>query len=310
MSSENQVNPTFSVKRVALIIITALVGVVMAQSLISSWSEPQVASRLQLYQTDLLLQSSRWGAQEIPADQRQVVRTGLLGEKPLDTALKQYQEVRESASKSLDQLAPRAADPLNENKPMPRDRLAQQQQSLLHELDLRIGLLLAEQDQTSEAIDSWNRVAQSETAAAPQMGAASDLIGLWQDESVDPQTKIHIQQALEGWFRYRALEKLYQVSDRDEQLAALLAQEQDQARSQIIKLAAVATLPGVGAIIGILLLVWLIIQRLTQPDSLLARNGGVGWEIPWDGETIWQVLVVGFFFVGQIVLPLILGLSG
>ena len=30
------------------------------------------------------------------------------------------------------------------------------------------------------------------------------------------------------------------------------------------------------------------------------------WEVPWDWEVIWQVIVGGFLFVGQIVLPLVL----
>lgn len=311
MSPEIQDGPVLPIKRIALIIITVLVGIVMGQSLINSWSEPQVASRLQLYQSDLLLQSSSWSGQELPADQRQTIREGLLGQNPVESALEQYQKVRESAVKSLEQLQPHStAEPLNEGKPMPRNRLAQEQQTLLHELDLRIGLLQAQQGETDTAIQTWQRVSESDTANAPKLGAAHDLIRLWRDATVPLQAEIHFQQALEGWFRYRALEKLYQLSGDEQQLAAMLAEEQTQARSQIVKLAAVATLPGIGAILGVLLLVALLLQRLTQPDAILARNAGAGWDIPWGGETIWQVLVVGFFFVGQILLPLLLGLIG
>ena len=42
----------------------------------------------------------------------------------------------------------------------------------------------------------------------------------------------------------------------------------------------------------------------------MMQNAGTGWEIPWTGETVWQVLVVGFFFVGQVLLPLLLGSLG
>ena len=78
-----------------------------------------------------------------------------------------------------------------------------------------------------------------------------------------------------------------------------------------MKLALVVTLPALGAAIGIGLILWLVAQRLLQgSQSVLRQNAGRGWEIPWTGETIWQVLIVGFFFVGQILLPLVLGWLG
>ncbi|NES21520.1 MAG: CPBP family intramembrane metalloprotease, partial [Symploca sp. SIO3E6] len=55
--------------------------------------------------------------------------------------------------------------------------------------------------------------------------------------------------------------------------------------------------------------IFLLVQWLLQgKQSLLTTNGGVPWETPWDGEVIWQVLIFGFFFVGQILLPLMLPL--
>jgi membrane protease YdiL (CAAX protease family) len=52
------------------------------------------------------------------------------------------------------------------------------------------------------------------------------------------------------------------------------------------------------------LLVQLLIKK---QDSLLAINSGIPWKTPWDVEIIWQVLIVGFFFIGQIILPLFFG---
>lgn len=55
-----------SLKRLVLIVLTALVGLVLVQSLLSSWAEPQVASQLQLRQTDLLLEGSAWKGRACP----------------------------------------------------------------------------------------------------------------------------------------------------------------------------------------------------------------------------------------------------
>ncbi len=49
---------------------------------------------------------------------------------------------------------------------------------------------------------------------------------------------------------------------------------------------------------------------LKRQESILATNAGKLWQSPWDGEIIWQVLVVGFFFLSQVVLPIIIGASG
>ena len=68
--------PWLSLKRLFLIIVTALVGLVLVQSLLSSWNEPQVASQLQLYQTDLLLEGSAWKGEGLPEDQWPAIRAG------------------------------------------------------------------------------------------------------------------------------------------------------------------------------------------------------------------------------------------
>jgi uncharacterized protein len=318
MTTETNTAKLASLKRLVLVTLTILVAVVMGQSLISSWNQPQVASRLQLYQTDLLLQGSAWQADFLPEDQQAMVRNGLLGADPVQTALAQYQEVRETAvsaiARSQSQIqSQELAAATDEGKPLSRRLQASvaQQQALLSELDLRIGLLKASQGDTAAAVDQWQQVQSQSPPASAQGQTATALMQLWQDQTPAATAEQQITQNLEGWFRYRALEKLYETEGNTDQAAALLAQEQNDAERQLVKLALIGTVPALGALLGAGLLIGLLVQRLAQgSESILMQNAGRGWEISWNGETIWQVLVVGFFFVGQIVLPLLLGSLG
>lgn len=318
MNTETDAAKPFSLKRLVLTTLTLIVGVVIGQSLISSWNQPQVASRLQLYQTDLLLQASVWQGDFLSPEQQTLIREGLLGKEPLKTALEEYQDVRKTAegaiARSQDQLAdlalPAATD---EGKPLSRRLQASvnQQQALVSELDLRIGLLEAYGGTPDAAVKTWKQVSSQDVPASPRRQTAETLINLWQNQPVSELAEPQFRQTLEGWFRYRALEKFYQAKALPEQSKTLLAQEQAEAEQKLLKLALIGTVPAIGALLGTGLLVWLLVQRLTQgSQSLLMRNAGMRWEIPWNGEIIWQVLIVGFFFIGQIALPLLLGSLG
>lgn len=43
-------------------------------------------------------------------------------------------------------------------------------------------------------------------------------------------------------------------------------------------------------------------------ESLLAQNEDATWSTPWTGETVWQVFIVGFFLMGQLIVPLVFSL--
>ncbi|MBW4461402.1 MAG: CPBP family intramembrane metalloprotease [Nodosilinea sp. WJT8-NPBG4] len=319
----DSMQPWLSLKRLFLIIVTALVGLVLVQSLLSSWNEPQVASQLQLYQTDLLLEGSVWKGEGLPEDQWPAIRAGLLGKDPVASAKEQYEEVREGAVEGMDrwrsQTAPAdsLADETNAGKPLTRrlQTALEQQQALIHRLDLRLGLMDAYQGQPEAALERWKQVRDSDTALAPVVRTADTLVRFWQDGDVLPEDEAWLEQALNGWFKYRALDQLYQVEGRgndgslaNDRRAQLQAQEQETAQAKLVKLALVGALPTLGAIVGIGLIIWLVAQRVLRgSQSVLRQNAGRGWEIPWTGETVWQVLIVGFFFVGQILLPLVLG---
>jgi membrane protease YdiL (CAAX protease family) len=362
-----------TIKRLILVVLTIIAIAKLSLSLIESLGQPQIQSRLELYQTNLLLHASEWQGKntKIPISQEsapnlKAARNALIGDEPIKTALEQYQEARESARESQSRIEaqlqklsqkrevaslepsptkPQLQFPPVEDAPVPqeakppsqrqqqRQRVQQQQlqesrsqvKQLINELDLRIGILQAQQGGKKAAIATWNKVANPSKGAIASVSVpngslvqtAQVLIGLWSDPPrLLPNAESEIQKNLEGWFRYRALTQLYQLQQRQDTLLSLQAREQEMAEQAIIKLALVGGIPGFGGLVGVVLLIVLIAQRLLQGKrSLLALNNDIPWETPWNWEIIWQVFILGFFFIGQVllpyfILPLSLGLLG
>jgi uncharacterized protein len=165
-----------TLKRLILGLLTLLVVVQVVGSLVASWGIPQVSSRLQLYQTDLLLQATALKPGELSEQELSSVQNALLGKEPLKAALEQYQEVQKEAIATLKQLKQRPAladTPIDASAVLP---LVQQQQDLIHQLDLRIGILQAEQNQLTAAQDTWKTIPDP-----PLADTATVLAGLWQD---------------------------------------------------------------------------------------------------------------------------------
>ncbi len=322
-----------TLKRLILIFILTPIAVLLAVSaLFSSWQEPQFQSRLELYQTNIALQAQAWQSEDSSDDNLQAIRDAILGEQPLEGATKQYQEARQSVQANLDkvntklaqlrsqpEITPTPPKPLPDVPPTTKtSRQGQQQlqqslkqlQKLLAELDLRLGILQAQQGQIDTALKTWSEL-QQRSDTNPEFGqTAAVLSGLWSNPSrLLPNAQQPIQKNLEGWFRSTALVKLYQLQQRQDALSAVKTAQQESAAQAVIKLAVIATIPTLAALIGLILLIFLFAQRLLKgKTSLLAQNADVPWSTPWGGETILQVFVVGFFFMGQIFVPLVLSL--
>jgi uncharacterized protein len=321
-------------KRLILTILTLLVVFSVGILLVNSWSEPQISSRLQLYQTDLILTASEL-QQDTAALDLTSASKAILGADPIAAAQKEYQTARQSAEVTLkqfqtrlDQLtAPVTSPPIT---PVPtiapvadsasRDRQlrqsVQQQQDLIDQLDLRMGLLQAKTNQTDQALKIWQELVQRSQNRSAELQAAQTqtaivLQGLWsQPPRLLPDAETQIQQHLDGWFRYTALTQLYQLQQRSDALTSLQVAAQQTAQQTLVKLVLVGIIPVLGCLAGAILLVSLLIQRLTQgKDSVLSQHEAIAWEVPWDGEIVWQVLIVGFFFIGQLVLPQVLSLA-
>lgn len=340
------------VKRLILVVLSIVAIANITLSLVQSLGQPQIQTRLELYQTNLLLHASEWqgkspetGTRKESIPDLKAARNALLGDKPLKTAQEQYQDARKLAqtteskitaqlqgvSQKISQFQGVEDDdaPIPDELKVQSQRAKQQQQltqllskvqKLIDELDLRIGMLQAQQGNTKAAIQTWSTLTNPSTnadelATVPEesiVQTAQVLIGLWSEPSqLLPDAESQIQQDLEGWFRYRALNQLYQLQQRKDALLSLEAKEQDIAEQAVFKLALVGAIPGFGSLLGLGLLIFLVGQRLLQGRrSLLATNSDVPWETPWDGETIWQVFILGFFFVGQLLLPTLFHLLG
>lgn len=316
----------FLLKRVALSVLTTLVVIYIGFALLGSFGEQQISNRLELYQTDLLLHVT-----ELPLENdfglNADTRKALLGETPVKTALEEYQELRKTAQTDLSRLRDRLdklrlATPLETSAEQPNPVIAQlgatvsQQQELITQLDLRIGLLQAQTDAADAAVQTWRTVTESPASSStPALTeTANVLAGLWSDPAqILPDAESQFQKNLDGWFRYVALRQLYQLQQRPDALSQLQTTEQEVAERTLIKLVSGNTLPLVGSVLGAGLLIFLVVQRFLQgKQALLEQNADLSWETPWNWETILQVLVGGFFFCGQFIVPFLvkLGVGG
>lgn len=304
-----------TVKRIILVVLTVLVSITVLSSLLGNLNQPQVQSRLELYQTNIVLQATALPQEDNPAKET------FLGDKPFQNAQRQYEEAIEAEQENFKKLQTQLATLENDAKTEPVSELGvsvanpqqtetlkasiAQSQKLLTRYDLRLGLIQAQQDKIEVAQQLWQDVADSEVA--DNRTTAIILQGIWRSPpTVEAAAETILDTNLEGWFRDRALDRLYTVQNRQAALEQLQAQKQQKAEAAFIKLAIIGGIPALGGVIGVGLLIFLIIQGVLQKDkSLIARNADLTWDVPWDAEIIWQVLIVGFFFVSQIFLPLL-----
>ncbi|MBD2580044.1 CPBP family intramembrane glutamic endopeptidase [Oscillatoria sp. FACHB-1406] len=290
--------PTF--KRFILIGLTILALINITLSLIQSWQQPQVQSRLELYQTDLLLQAAEFKADN--AQTQQVLETAL-GETPYESAREEYAEARTEVQNSL--VVAKDGAKISE-----RERL--EARNFLEQIDLKLGILQAQEGKVKEAQQRWAELGKR--ARNPQVASTATILeSLWAENATAEPAPIApvLEQNLEGWFRDRAIEQLYRIQQNREGLAQLAAERQMTARAALTKLAIVSGLPAFCGLLGVILLLFLAARTVWQPQkSLLTLPETLAWQVPWDGETIWQVLIVGFFFAGQFLLPLFFGFLG
>jgi len=299
-----------TIKRLVLIIATLVAIALATLALFNSWQEPQIQSRLELYQTNISLQAAELADQKDSSS----LRSTIVGEKPLDAGLAQYQELRDSAQSNLAKVQKQlrslpVVTPASRSVPVttanPQQQLQnsiEQLQKLSAELDLRLGILQAKLGKTDRAIQTWTQ--QKDTGGE----TATVLTGLWsKPPRLLPNAQETISQNLDGWFRYQALSQLYQLEQRPDALTALKATEKVAAEQALQKLTIIGTIPTVTGLIGMVLLIFIFGQRLIKgKESLLAQNEDLVWNTPWDGETILQVFIFGFFFMGQLFIPLLL----
>ncbi|MCM0593401.1 MAG: CPBP family glutamic-type intramembrane protease [Gloeotrichia echinulata IR180] len=322
-----------TIKRLGLILLTVVAVWIAGQSLFSSWQKPQIQSNLELYQTNLVLQAQVWEAEDSQDENLQGFREAILGEKSLENATKQYQQARKSVQanlvkvkKELAQLRSPAVNITTPPQPLPDiprttktsspvepqqlQQSLKQLEKLLGELDLRVGILQAQPGKTDTAIKTWTELEQRLDSNREFSETAAVLKGLWSNPPLLlPNAEQLIQNNLDGWFRSTALIQLYQLQQRPDALSEVKALQQQVAAKSVLKLALISIIPTGAAVIGTLLLIVLLGQWLFKGNAaLLAQNADIPWSTPWDGETILQVFILGFFLMGQVFVPLILSL--
>lgn len=309
-----------TIKRMILGLLTLVVIVLVSTSLLSSWTKPQIQGQLQLYQTNILLQAAEW---QVPAGEKLgSTRNALIGDQPVKAALTQYQEVRQSAQKKLEHLSgpltplpPESElDPKLGSAPV-RPSPQQQLQVLLNQLDLRLGILHASSGQAAVALQTWQGLI-AESKSSPLAQTAAILSGLWSNPPhLLPDAEQQLSSNLQGWFRYQALAQLYQLQQRQDALVQLQTAEQAMARSALYRLVIVGGMPVLSSLTGIgLLIAWLVRQVTAQkPSPLSSSTVRATWPVPWERETIWQVVVlwfIAFFGISLLVIPLSVQLLG
>ena len=229
-----------SPRQVILLILSALTTVVVALALVSSWQQPQIQSRLDLAQTNLSLQAAEW--EPPPEWEMNGLPGGLIGDDVYETAIAQYRDALNSVRRTLDDnqqqrrlLSDSPVNGLPEVNQL--DGAIQQAQDLKFTLELRLGILLAENDRPEEAISLWRNLleeldsAEPDFTTLPQTRTAAILIDLWNQSPPDSDyAEALLNNTLSGWFRDRALSQLYDVQQDDEALAALQAREQETAQ--------------------------------------------------------------------------------
>ncbi|MBC7969979.1 MAG: CPBP family intramembrane metalloprotease [Verrucomicrobia bacterium] len=295
-----------TIKRVVLVILTVLAIALIGQDLLASWSQPQFQSRLELYQTNLVLQATEWQGDDPNLTS---IRQGIIGGEPVKGATKQYEELRQSAQKNLKRTQTLLASPTGDPSLKATEPKLER---LVTELDLRLGLLQTQQGQVDIAQKTWAGVIQrtdGSVSLEPLSKTAGVLAGLWSEPPrLVPDAEPLLKQNLDSWFRYRSLSQLYQLQQRQEALTDLRAVQQQTAERALTNLAIVGGIPTVSCLIGVGILLFLVGQwAVRRKQSLLAPESIAAWTVPWTGEVVWEVLIFGFFLVGQILLPL--GLS-
>jgi uncharacterized protein len=324
-----------TIKRAILALLTLLAILQIVTSLKNSFSQPQIQSRLELYQTNLVLNVAEFKSNLGEDLDLNGAVSSLVGQDPYAAASTKYQQVRQESVTSRDnfqsqlqQLSQAKSGAIEVTNANPADgnialktQLKQEILELdqfLDELDLKQGILLGVQHKSPEAIALWSGVIDRlDNPQNRYSQTATVLKQLWQEKAQDSGTdqlatrKSYLESNLDGWFRYQALAKYNEVNHLTDDLALLQAQESQVATNSIFKLALISGIPVFGGIAGVILMASLIIQRFVKPEqAIIATNGQTKWETPWDWEITWQVLIVGFFFVGQFVLPIIISLAG
>lgn len=302
-------------RRIALILLTLVAIAKVLLSLGESVQQPQFQNRLELYQADLVLTASQWQPPHGEMDTWRDLRGTLLGGDPYGGTLKTYETARDKLDKQVQQLTQQ----LQENGGDPA--VGNQLRGTLHALRLqqgqdalKLGLVWAVQGDLPQARQQWQQVIAP--GDRPQdwtrlQQTAMALDELWQTPGqCDRQTLILAREQLAGWFQGQVLRRCYDRLGETAAIAEVSQWQQQEAEKALTKLLFVGGMPLLVGGAGLLLLLGLAWQWWRKrPQAVLNLTPlSEGERVPWDGFIAWEVLIFGFFAIGQLLLPLVFGL--
>ncbi|WP_267383024.1 type II CAAX endopeptidase family protein [Cyanobacterium sp. uoEpiScrs1] len=325
-----------SAKRWILLILTIISLIPVLFSLIDSINQPQVQVNLELYHTNLVLQSSGFFSRDSKISQAETnlnfieFKNVLIGKDPYKVISNRYKTAIKTSQNNLNELENKF-DLITHNSTLlgvknhsinssgnskysaNQEQLVtniNSQKEIINNLKLKLGILIVKQGDKSRAVKGWKLLLADNSASnldSKTGTIANILINLWNDNpKILPDAELQIQSNLNGWFSYQALKRLYTVQDRQADLISLENRQKEKANKTIIKLIWISIIPVLLGIIGVALLIFLLTQLFfKKQESILYIDKRLSWTSPWDAETIWQVLIVGFFFFGQIIFPVV-----
>lgn len=297
----------------AILSVISIYSVFFALS--QSLGEPQVQSQLELYQTNLILNASsvNQSSNSLISNSGNVgnIAQSLIGNNPYSVAQSQYEKALTTTKDSLNNLEEKNNSLLNGEKVIasesPRQQLKQnitENQKLVNSLNIKLGILSAKENKLNIANNYWLNIEDTQLKEV--------LINIWDKKlGIDNNVEEIINKKLDGWFQLTTLAQLYENENDKIKLTQIQSQQGIIAQKAIYRLFILSIIPVFGGLIGFGLIIFLVIQLIIKKEtSILATNYNQIWESPWNWEIIWQVFIVGFFFLSQVLLPLIFGLSG
>nr|WP_029681615.1 type II CAAX endopeptidase family protein [Picosynechococcus sp. NKBG15041c] len=296
-----------NVKRVILILLTVITLVPLLSSLWASFQEPQIQGRLELYQTNLVLQAAEYDPNSASSTSPEAIATlvtQLTGQDPYGNAITQYQNVLSSSEANLRLIQGSSAN----RRSSANQKAIAETRSLIDELHLKLGILYATQQQFDAARQQWESITTTDNSRLTD--TVQTLKPLWLEAQIPADLTPLATASFEAWFEQQNYQQLYQLQGNAIALGQIQRQIQQNAQQAFLKLTVITILPFSVGLFGFGFLIFLGVQALRKRhESLLYIDAQAAWETPWDGEIIWQVFIIGFFLVGQIVLPLVLPLA-
>jgi membrane protease YdiL (CAAX protease family) len=325
MDSESLNKKSANTKSLLLGILSLLSVLFIVLTLQASWNNPQEQTKLDLLQTDLILQATQKTSPDHAADDIFQVLLGDRNPQELyQQSLDSYQQVLKASRTALSRFDPVDAET---NNPQVLSKLRQKTQNSISEISIRAGLLQVQTGDIQTAIATWSSVEDVEGKSMTTYGLTAQILkGLWSEPSIlFPNAEPQIRRTLDGWYRKTALTRLYQVQQRTEKLPELAQQAQIEVNAAVNRLVIVNSIPLIGGGVGILVWLGLLIQWIffrksspfhnnSQEQGDLQKNQSqITWQVPWGLAITWEVMVLwftAFCLMTQLILPLMFELLG